>query len=146
MTLKLVPGRSGMAMGDRQGGSRGGQRRSAQAAVTSSDPWFRPVQIKVGPDGAIYVADFHEQRIDHASHYQGRVTPDTGRIYRLRAPEAGVSPPFDYGRLSSDGLTKLLEHENKWHRQIALRLLADRRDSSILPALSTTLTENTGSQ
>ena len=97
-------------------------------AVTSSDPWFRPVHIKVGPDGALYVADFHEQRIDHASHYQGRVTPDTGRIYRLRDPEAAPGKPFDYSALSGLELLKILEHENKWHRQIALRRLADLRD------------------
>ena len=59
------------------------QSKDLGTALTSRDPWFRPVAIEVGPDGAIYVCDFHEQRIDHASHYQGRVTPDTGRIYRI---------------------------------------------------------------
>ena len=32
----------------------------------------------------MYVADFYEQRIDHASHYQGRIDKESGRIYRLR--------------------------------------------------------------
>ena len=102
------------------------------------------MQIKVGPDGAIYVCDFYEQRIDHASHYQGRVTPDTGRIYRLRAPEAVPAERFDYGKLSSADLLPLLEQENKWHRQTALRLLADRRDPSVLPALRNLLETKDG--
>ena len=52
-------------------------------AMQSSDTWVRPVDIKVGPDGALYVADLYEQRIDHASHYQGRVHKKSGRVYRI---------------------------------------------------------------
>lgn len=113
-------------------------------AVTSDDPWFRPVEIKVGPDGAIYVADFYEQRIDHASHHQGRVTPDTGRIYRLRAPEAEPTQPDDYSKLSALELLEVLKHENKQHRQVAMRLLGDLHDSSIVPTLNSRLFEADG--
>jgi len=120
------------------------QTKDLGYALASSDPWFRPVAIKVGPDGAIYVCDFHEQRIDHASHYQGRVTPDTGRIYRLRSEEAETCKPFDYSRLASRQLVELLRHENKWHRQIALRLLGDRRDASVIPLLLGMLEEGPG--
>lgn len=113
-------------------------------ALTSSDPWFRPVHIKVGPDGALYVADFYEQRIDHASHYQGRVTPDSGRIYRLRDPEAEPGKPFDYSKLSGVQLLELLKHDNKWHRQIALRRLADLQDPFVAGRLRTLIGEAEG--
>src|SRR5207248_1842143 len=33
--------------------------------LTSDDPWFRPVDIKLGPDGALYVADFYNRIIGH---------------------------------------------------------------------------------
>ena len=33
--------------------------------LVSDDPWFRPVDIKLGPDGALYVADFYNQIIGH---------------------------------------------------------------------------------
>src|SRR5262249_10031249 len=33
--------------------------------VKSDDPWFRPVDIKLGPDGALYVADFYTRIIGH---------------------------------------------------------------------------------
>ncbi|MCA9101314.1 MAG: dehydrogenase, partial [Planctomycetales bacterium] len=112
--------------------------------VLCSDQWFRPVDIKVGPDGAIYFCDMYEQRIDHASHYAGRVTPETGRIYRLRAAGPQSGQRFDYGELTSEQLVELLGHSNRWHRQEALRLIGDRRDRSVLPRLERAVRENTG--
>jgi len=121
------------------------QTKDLGTALTSSDPWFRPVAIEVGPDGAIYVCDFHEQRIDHASHYQGRVTPDTGRIYRISAIDSGgQGAPFDYRKISTDKLVTLLRHENKWHRQIALRVIADRRDAALIEPLTEMLEDANG--
>jgi len=125
---------------------RGSTFRTADTGLVleSRDPWFRPVEIKSGPDGAIYVADFHEQRIDHASHHQGRVTPDTGRVWRVRAADARPAPRFDYRAWPAERLVDLLRSPNKWHRQIALRLLADRRDSSVVPRLAALLDEGAG--
>ena len=33
--------------------------------LVSADPWFRPTDIKLGPDGALYVADFYNKIIGH---------------------------------------------------------------------------------
>ena len=33
--------------------------------ITADDGWFRPVDIKAGPDGALYIADFYEGKISH---------------------------------------------------------------------------------
>lgn len=53
--------------------------------LTSSDPWFRPVDIKLGPDGALYVADFYNRII---GHYEVPLTHpgrdrNSGRIWRI---------------------------------------------------------------
>jgi len=125
---------------------RGSTFRTADTGffVESRDPWFRPVEIKSGPDGAVYIADFHEQRIDHASHHQGRVTPDTGRVWRVRGAEAAPAARFDYSAWPSEKLVGLLRHPGRWHRQIALRLLADRRDPGVLPILRAGLDSESG--
>ena len=124
------------------------QTRDIDRPIKCTDQWFRPVDIKVGPDGAIYICDMYEQRIDHASHYAGRVTPDTGRIYRLVARDAPSGKPpiprFDYASLSSQDLLRVLSHQNKWHRQAALRVLGDRRDRSLLPTLVEAIAESDG--
>ena len=33
--------------------------------MTTSDPWFRPVDITLGPDGALYIADWYDRQIAH---------------------------------------------------------------------------------
>ena len=112
--------------------------------LTTTDNWFRPVDIKMGPDGAIYVADMYEQRIDHASHYQGRVDKTNGRIYRLHGKTHPAAKPFDLGKLSSQQLIKFLGHPNKWYRQTAVRLFGDRRDRSAIEPLRRLVKEEKG--
>ena len=113
-------------------------------ALTTSDTWFRPVDIKVGPDGAIYVADMYEQKIDHASHYQGRVDKNSGRIYRLKAKGAPSAKIVDLAAKSSAELLDVLRSENKERRQAALRLIADRNDSALAPVLREALPKQSG--
>lgn len=96
-------------------------------ALVSNDSWFRPVDIQIGPDGAIYVADFYEQRIDHGSHYQGRVDPGTGRIYRIAPNDRPALAPVRME--TADERIAALEHPNRTVRQIALARLFDEPDS-----------------
>ena len=55
------------------------------------DPWFRPVDIKLGPDGALYVADFYNRIIGHYEvplNHPGR-DREKGRIWRIVYQGAG---------------------------------------------------------
>lgn len=118
--------------------------RDLSRIVQTGDQWFRPVDIKAGPEGGIYFADFYEQRIDHSSHYAGRVDKESGRIYRLVNPNRKRRKPFDYGQLNSEELaSSILKVANKWDRQTALRLLADRKDRSIIPLLKKQIATHT---
>lgn len=106
--------------------------------IKTDDQWFRPVDIKTGPDGSIYVADMYEQRIDHSSHYAGRIDRTNGRIYRLTAKAAGMTH-----KIVDDSMVAL-KHTGKWHRQNALRLIGDRKDASLIPKLLSQTKSETG--
>lgn len=112
--------------------------------VTTGDNWFRPVDIKAGPDGALYIADWYDRQTNHYRNHEGQIDKSNGRIYRLRAKGAKPQAAFDLGKLPTPELVALLEHPNKWHRQTALRILGDRKDATIIPALRGAIAGNSG--
>jgi len=112
--------------------------------VTTTDRWFRPVDIKAGPDGALYVADFYEGQIAHLRHHEGTIDPTNGRIYRVGAAGAKPTAAPDLRKKSSDELVTLLGEGNRWARQSALRLLGDRKDAAVVPRLRTLVIDADG--
>jgi putative heme-binding domain-containing protein len=120
-------------------------------AIDSSDTWFRPVDVIDGPDGAIYVADWYDGQLAHTANYQGGLDREHGRIYRIRAkvPEnsSGKSAIWQepsLGKMTSSELVGVLASHNRWHRETARRVLADRKDFSIIPSLQKKLFSTTG--
>lgn len=112
--------------------------------VTTTDAWFKPVDIKLGPDGAIYLCDWYDRQVNHYRNHEGQIDKSNGRIYRLKARGAKPGPPPDLGQMSGAQLLEELRHPNKWRRQTALRLLADRRDASLAPRFLRQARESTG--
>jgi putative heme-binding domain-containing protein len=111
--------------------------------LTSKDGWFRPVDLKAGPDGALYIADLYENRISHVDP-RDNWHRQSGRIYRIRAADAKPLAPFDLASKSGPELVELLHNKNRWFRETALRLLYDRKDASLLPMLKSKLAESSG--
>jgi len=107
------------------------------ALWSDGDTWFRPVDIQEGPDGALYIADFYEQRIDHASHAQGRIHRESGRIYRLRGQDAAITVNLP-GASDLSGWIDRLSSPIRWQRQTAVRRIVDLAKD--LPAAEQSLT------
>jgi len=118
--------------------------RDLARPVSSSDRWFRPVDIKAGPDGALYVCDWYDQQVNHYRNHEGRMDASNGRVYRLAARGAAQGPRLDLSPLDSSALVRQLTDPNRWVRQTALRLLADRKDPSLNGALAAALAQATG--
>ena len=114
--------------------------------LASTDPWFRPVNFSIGPDGAIYVVDYYRQIIEHpewmSTHthkspdlYSGE---DRGRIYRI-SPDTPLPPPgtIRLGQASAGELVQRLASPNIWWRRTAQRLLVDRGGADAVQPLTT---------
>ena len=104
--------------------------------ITTPDPAFRPVDIKLGPDGALYVADWFDRHVSHLQNRDGKTDKLDGRVYRLKGKGAAPIAPFGLSKKSSAELVALLAHPNQWFRRTASRLLGDRKDRSVVPLLA----------
>ncbi|HAB15403.1 MAG TPA: dehydrogenase [Verrucomicrobiales bacterium] len=107
--------------------------------LRTDDLTFRPVYLANAPDGSVVIADFREEYIAHGQNYQSQIDPTTGRIYRLRGRELPRERDVDLSRKSIPELVALLSHPNIWHRQTAVRLLAERNEPSAVPLLQVEL-------
>jgi putative membrane-bound dehydrogenase-like protein len=111
--------------------------------LSSNDNWCRPVNLCVGPDGALYVVDMYRAIIEHPQwiplEMQKRVDlragSDKGRIYRVTPLgfKPGARPKMS--KESAVELVAHLEHPNGWWRSTAQRLLIERQDKSAVEPL-----------
>jgi len=102
--------------------------------MTTDDNWFRPVDLMLGPDGCIYVADWYDKRAAHLDPVDSW-HKSSGRIYRIEYKGGPKYPTFDLRKKSTAELAELLKSPNKWWRNEARRLIAERGDTSVHPKL-----------
>ena len=118
--------------------------------LTSTDPWFRPDNFTVGPDGALYIMDMYRQHIespasipeDLKSDMDYNNGKDKGRIYRVVPKNAGpnkkISPDLKMLRLNK--LLSSFPIPANGGRLQAQRILLERQDKSAVPALKNLFT------
>jgi putative membrane-bound dehydrogenase-like protein len=111
--------------------------------LASTDTWFRPVQVRTGPDGALWVADMYRFVIEHPrwippedlKNLDVRAGHDRGRIYRIRPANAKPTPLPRLDNLDMAGLVAALDTSNGTVRDLATQMLVWRGDKSAAPAL-----------
>ncbi|HEV7866139.1 MAG TPA: PVC-type heme-binding CxxCH protein, partial [Chthoniobacteraceae bacterium] len=105
--------------------------------LVSTDPWFRPVAITVGPDGCLYIIDWYNQIISHNEVPRNHPDRDKtrGRIWRVKAK---VVKPFDvpdFTKLSGDELIAKLGGDSLAQSHLAWQAIADRGMKELVPEL-----------
>lgn len=113
--------------------------------MASTDSWVRPTSLTVGPDGNLYLIDMYRQHIETPMSIPEdlQVGMDFnagnkyGRIYRIVPKGAGEYKTVRVGlrNKTSPELVELLSHPNQWWRLQAQRLLLERQDKNVIPAL-----------
>ncbi len=96
--------------------------RHGEDVLLANDPQWVGFSVEIGPDGAVYILDWHDADIC------GKVVAnkDTGRIFRL-APQGLRSPTgFDLAALSDLELARMQTHRNDWYVRRARVLLQHR--------------------
>jgi putative membrane-bound dehydrogenase-like protein len=118
--------------------------------VRSNDIWFRPVQMAIGPEGALYVADMYREVIEHPASLPPELKSqldltsgrDRGRIYRIVPADYRYSPPTSLALATTGQLVKELDHPNLWRRMTALRLLYERQPPDAAKLLRAQISES----
>ena len=111
--------------------------------LASLDVWFRPVMMKTGPDGALYIADVHRFALEHPewiapetqSRLDLRAGADTGRIYRVLPTGAKLRPVPNLAKLDTAALAAALDSPNGWQRDTAQRVLMERDAKDTAPVV-----------
>lgn len=115
--------------------------------LASSDEWFSPVHAEVGPDGALWVADWYNFIIQHNPTPRGfengagnaYINPlrdsQHGRIYRVSYKGGEDSKTFDLRDASNAELIEALKSENMFWRLTAQRLIVEQQNTEVIPDL-----------
>jgi len=110
--------------------------------ITSRHRAFRPVDLKMGPDGALYVADWYNPIINHGEvdFRDPRRDTEHGRIWRLIRTDAPRIERVDFVGASSAQLVTMLGSPEHYTRNTARRQLVFRDPPQVAQALRKRLT------
>jgi putative membrane-bound dehydrogenase-like protein len=120
--------------------------------LAAKDPWFHPVYLTTGPDGALYVVDFYRRWVEHPAYVpearRGEVDwrqgAGHGRIWKVSRRER-TWPPQPQPRMSGEPTAEVVKHlesPNAWRRDTAQRVLFERRDAQAAPLLRALVAES----
>ncbi len=105
--------------------------------VQSSDEMFRPVALKTGPDGCLYIVDWYNKIISHNEVPRNHPERDKkrGRIWRVKHRERKPFPVPDFAKLSGDELIAKLGGDSLAQTHLAWQAITDRQLTNLAPKL-----------
>ncbi|TMM57918.1 c-type cytochrome [Maribacter algarum] len=114
--------------------------------LASTDEGFRPVTLKNGPDGSMYIVDMHRGIIGHHAYlspYFKKKTEENrldtltnfGRILKVKQSGSIVEKIPNFDGLSGTELIEFLKHKNGWIRSRAQHYLIFKEKKEVLSEL-----------
>ncbi len=100
-----------------------------------TDPNYVAVDLKYGPDGAVYFIDWYDPQHCHNPNTE-QWDRANGRIYRMEWKETYRPVTVDLRRLKDIELVHLQDHKNRWYARTARRLLNERSLSGKIASLA----------
>lgn len=99
---------------------------------------FRPIDVRLGPDGALYIADWSNPIIQHGEvdFRDPRRDKAHGRIWRVAAKSQSAKPIVNLASLSNTALLERLPSANAYDSEQSRRLLVERGATKVVPDLA----------
>ncbi len=111
--------------------------REMPELIKTNHPAFRPIDVKMGPDGAIYIADWYNPIIQHGEvdFRDPRRDHTHGRIWRVTAKDRPLVKKPELVIAKTEELLEYLKAPEDWTRQQAKRVLKERGEKTVVPTL-----------
>ncbi|MGE3804235.1 MAG: HEAT repeat domain-containing protein, partial [Gemmataceae bacterium] len=105
--------------------------------VSSTDPSFRPADLEVGPDGALYFTDWQNPIIGHMQHNLRDPSRDRkhGRVYRVTYKGRDLAKPVTIAGAPIDNVLDVLKNPDNRVRYRARIELSGRKTGDVIPAV-----------
>ena len=105
--------------------------------ISSTDANFRPTDLEIGPDGAIYFSDWQNPIIGHMQHNLRDPSRDRthGRVYRITYPSRALLKPAKIAGQPVEKLLDLLKEPEQRVRYRAKIELGARPTAEVMAAL-----------
>ena len=105
--------------------------------LASNNRAFRPIDVKLGPDGALYIADWYNPIIQHGEvdFRDERRDHVHGRIWRLTCKGRPLSPWPTVAGAAAPELLESLKSPRRWIRQMAKVELRSQGAAAAVPAI-----------
>jgi putative heme-binding domain-containing protein len=119
--------------------------REMPELIKTSHVAFRPIDVKMGPDGAIYIADWYNPIIQHGEvdFRDPRRDHTHGRIWRVTYKGKPALKRPKLVNASIDELLEALKSPEMWTRQMAKRVLKERNQADVAEGLIQAVSKET---
>jgi glucose/arabinose dehydrogenase len=113
--------------------------------LRSTSVTFRPIDVRFGPDGALYVADWSNPIIQHGEvdFRDPRRDKEHGRIWRVTAKGNALAKKQDLRKLNATELLNRTLSKNGWEQEQARVVLRQSEPGKVLLAVKSWLARQT---